>query len=438
MRQPTSLLLAALLTACQPEATPPRPLPAAAVRPALPLPVVEPNFPAPTGEAVAEPVVNLPPSEGVVIQQTSNGYSHCELIEGGDVQCWGRNRYGQLGDGTLNERGTPRVILRGAVQLAMHKLTSCALLRSGEVYCWGARNGVEAELLPGTVTTYGHSSERYLQSVRLRPTRIEGLPPTRLITHTAWQTCALTTGGEVYCWGVDPEHINREPSSALLLIASRGCLGAHLGTEEDYCDHLQVSFGLADVISHTAQRLEALSGSDALWGGESQHCARSRAGQVRCWGHRVRAPGVAPSVMHSQPVRVPPLDGAQQLASYKYGPLCALRAGALTCWDGDDPLTVPAALAAEPVKDIASSHRDQLYALTSSGRVLTLKHSAFESIISYADLLADIEHINSPSTATLCVTKRDGQSYCHKPYQHPANMERTKKGWCGTTTQIAE
>lgn len=66
----------------------------------------------------------------------------CALGTGSEppLSCWGDNTYGQLGDGTLNTRGTPSAIsplLRGVVDVGLGMEHGCALLESGLVYCWG-------------------------------------------------------------------------------------------------------------------------------------------------------------------------------------------------------------------------------------------------------------------------------------------------------------
>jgi alpha-tubulin suppressor-like RCC1 family protein len=35
----------------------------------------------------------------------------CAIRASGDLVCWGRNQYGRLGDGTLEDRGTPVLVL---------------------------------------------------------------------------------------------------------------------------------------------------------------------------------------------------------------------------------------------------------------------------------------------------------------------------------------
>jgi alpha-tubulin suppressor-like RCC1 family protein len=84
----------------------------------------------------------------------SAGSSHtCAVVESGDVFCWGRNLYGQLGDGTLTQRETTPVQvsgLTGVSELGAGLWHTCALTEAGEVFCWGHND--HGQLGDGTTT----------------------------------------------------------------------------------------------------------------------------------------------------------------------------------------------------------------------------------------------------------------------------------------------
>ncbi len=71
----------------------------------------------------------------------------CAVLSDGSVWCWGRNTWGNLGDGTLQpDRPIPKPVagLSGATRVAASissgRAHTCAVLSDGSVWCWGAGN----------------------------------------------------------------------------------------------------------------------------------------------------------------------------------------------------------------------------------------------------------------------------------------------------------
>ena len=79
----------------------------------------------------------------------------CAIISGGAVQCWGDNSYGQLGIGIIGkpDAGSPTTVsgLTGATAISAGGNFSCAILSSGEVECWGTNNS--GQLGNGTMSS---------------------------------------------------------------------------------------------------------------------------------------------------------------------------------------------------------------------------------------------------------------------------------------------
>ena len=62
----------------------------------------------------------------------------CVIRDDDNVLCWGSNRFGQIGDGTEDDRDTPTIVgLRGAVRIKAGAFQTCALLKDRSSYCWG-------------------------------------------------------------------------------------------------------------------------------------------------------------------------------------------------------------------------------------------------------------------------------------------------------------
>jgi alpha-tubulin suppressor-like RCC1 family protein len=119
----------------------------------------------------------------------------CATRIDGSVWCWGDGFFGQLGPAHVENRennGTPvRVELpEPAVDVSVGGAHVCAVTDSRKVYCWGWNAGAQCTLPP---------TEDLLGSVV--PSLVSDLPDVLSVSAGMLHTCALTVGGEVYCWG---------------------------------------------------------------------------------------------------------------------------------------------------------------------------------------------------------------------------------------------
>jgi len=132
--------------------------------------------------------------ESASFTQIDLGKAHsCATNYSGELFCWGRNSFGQLGDGTINNRMMPTMANLptgfSVMSVSAGGDHSCVVFNGSQPACWG-RNA-QGQLGDGTLLG------------KLEP---------RLISNTAWsgvssitageeQTCAVTLVGEVWCWG---------------------------------------------------------------------------------------------------------------------------------------------------------------------------------------------------------------------------------------------
>jgi alpha-tubulin suppressor-like RCC1 family protein len=130
---------------------------------------------------------------GIQASSVGAGESHsCAVTTTGAVQCWGYNYYGALGDNTTNDSLAPvtsKTSSPTAITLGLGANHSCAVLNnaSGNVQCWG-RN----EYGQLGIGSQANSSV---------PQNVYGLTQATTASGGDWHTCAIVGGGAVYCWG---------------------------------------------------------------------------------------------------------------------------------------------------------------------------------------------------------------------------------------------
>lgn len=125
------------------------------------------------------------------------GANHsCALLSSGQVQCWGDNAYGQLGDGTTTNRGTPATVLNlsGATLLSAGAYHTCAILNSGGITCWGQNQ-------------FGQLGDGNKNQNALLPVNVSGLSGQAIaVSSGGYHTCAIIADGSVNCWGDNTYH----------------------------------------------------------------------------------------------------------------------------------------------------------------------------------------------------------------------------------------
>ena len=246
----------------------------------------------------------------VVSAATGNHSGHaCVLTLAGGVKCWGYNYWGQLGDGTATDRGTPVDVLGltdGAVAIAMGGYHSCALVDDGDpntigygAKCWG--ENVFGNLGSG-ITNTGYAS----------PVDVQGLTTgVFAITGGLYHTCALVDDGDaaqsghrVKCWGYN----------------NFGKLGD--GTEGESNVPVDVVWndqwgGVVDIVA-----------------GGRFTCALTTPGGVKCWGDNERGQlGDGTTTGSATPVDVMGLQsGVVGITAGGYHACAMTSGGGLKCW----------------------------------------------------------------------------------------------------------
>jgi len=226
-----------------------------------------------------------------VVSIVGGGNHTCALTSAGGVQCWGANASGQLGDGTFVDRTTPTDVVglsSGVKALFGGVVHTCALMAAGGAKCWGAN--LDGQLGDGTKTTSPI------------PVDVVGLAAkTKTLVAGLAHSCALSTGGGVQCWGSNVY----------------GQIGDGTNTQRSTP---------TDVVG-------LISGVSALYSASSHTCALMTGGGAKCWGKNTWGNlGDGTQVDRSTPVDVVgPPDLAAIFTGHEHS--CALTAsGGAKCW----------------------------------------------------------------------------------------------------------
>ena len=248
----------------------------------------------PTDEAS---VVPLGPAAATAV---SAGAQHaCALLEGGVVRCWGNGGQGRLGSGGTDDRldgvagpagdeASVVALPEPATAISAGGTHSCALLASGDVACWGdafygqigaGRNDAR---LDGVVSGAGAAATDAAAIVTLKPaTTVQSkfaaaakIPAVAVAAGDAF-TCAITSGGEVRCWG-------KGDFGQL----GHGALDHRLEAASNQVADAATLVGGGPAPSDPARLGPGLGApAVAITAGYGAACATLATGAVRCWGN---------------------------------------------------------------------------------------------------------------------------------------------------------
>ncbi|WP_192483271.1 MULTISPECIES: RCC1 domain-containing protein [Cysteiniphilum] len=126
--------------------------------------------------------------------------SACFLTTTHDLYCWGNNKYGQLGNGTLENTNIPvKVDFGGLLQnneyitkASLQGSTACAISNLGKLYCWGWNNyTIDWSTADKTKPSYVFNTPSgFIHNLSIKAVNV-----------TRQMICAVTSDGQTYCWG---------------------------------------------------------------------------------------------------------------------------------------------------------------------------------------------------------------------------------------------
>ncbi len=132
------------------------------------------------------------------LEAAGNGHFTCGVTPGRITHCWGSNRHGQLGNGTNTGQGgqfgssvhTPVQVIGGLVfrNIRLGGDHTCATTDDGTGYCWG-RNA------------FGELGNGSAPNDVFQPTPVSGTQTYLHIATGDQHSCGVTPNGAAWCWG---------------------------------------------------------------------------------------------------------------------------------------------------------------------------------------------------------------------------------------------
>ncbi|MBN1439629.1 MAG: hypothetical protein JW929_09490 [Anaerolineales bacterium] len=262
---------------------------------------------------------------------SAGGNQTC-LIAAGGAKCWGDNRVGQLGDGTMENRNVPTpvtILSEKPTAIAVGYTYACALTASGGIFCWGSMVLDSPD---------GGQFDGY-----------------RAVAAGTTHICGLTTSGGVKCWGsnafgaLGDGSTEDRPVPVEVSGLGRGVSAIAVGVDFSCAVHNRgvKCWGSNDtgqlgngsysgsIIPSDASGLQ--SDVAGIAAGVFHACAWKTSGEVWCWGDNLIGElGDGSGTNSPFPVRVIGLEEGAKAVAVGGSHTCALtKTGGVNCWGGN-------------------------------------------------------------------------------------------------------
>ena len=363
------------------------------------------------------------------IQLGHGAFFACTLGFDRLVRCAGSNAHGQLGDGTLVGRATPKVVpgLTRVAQIAVGASHACARLDDATVRCWG--NNDEGQLGDGT------------DKDRAAPVAVTAIRGAVELAAGDGLSCMRDARGEVHCWGraqtleeADPSFKPHGGPGEKLVMPWKQvdaiAVGDHVVCGRLASGNYECLGGLPEM-RRALSNIHDISEVAALQLGVRFGCVRSVRGDVGCWGDNQRGQ-LGHSSDQRTPARVLDLVYAARLAAGSQTTCAVFLDGTARCW-GQVQLSAnassysPAPVAVPGWSDVTRIAADQgLCAVTTDGHIRCTAGSA--SVPPLEDVVDLVM-----TRAMSCARRRNNDVVCWDTYhREPAVIARRVTQLAGT------
>jgi alpha-tubulin suppressor-like RCC1 family protein len=272
---------------------------------------------------------------------TAGSLHACALLGGGQIECWGDNKSGQLGNGTTDNSSTPVIVpnISGALAVAAGGSSTCAILADRTVACWGANENGEL----GNGTTNGSPS----------PVPVTGLTNVSALAAGFAHMCALHVDGTIDCWGHGslgelgggstitcppcgssvPVRVNIGPATSIAAGTYFTCAVVG-GSVSCWGDNSNGVLGASTPVSSgTPTTVPNLTGVTAIAAGTDHVCALGPVQDIFCWGSNGEGQlGNGNTIDSPTPVLVASLEGIGVSLAAGASFTCAGIPHQVACW----------------------------------------------------------------------------------------------------------
>jgi alpha-tubulin suppressor-like RCC1 family protein len=269
---------------------------------------------------------------------SAGGDTSCSITDRGSAYCWGENKHGGLGNGSVID-SIPPVPVYGEhsfASVSAGSWSTCGVTTRGAAYCWGIN---EAGQL-GNGSRIGSNV----------PEPVSGGYTFTSVSVGWYNACGVTTGGAAYCWGLNQvgELGNGSKTSSNIPVAVAGKLKLKslstgivhtcgiTTTSNAYCWGSNFLGQLGNGSNNNSTQPVPVSGGltfDSISAGYRQTCGITTGGRAYCWGeNKFGQLGDGSNTDRNAPV---PVSGGLTFKSVSSGNqyTCAITtAGALYCW----------------------------------------------------------------------------------------------------------
>ena len=225
---------------------------------------------------------------------TTGEFHSCALQNTGRIRCWGANIFGQLGDGTHIGSDVPKLVseIESATTVSAGSTHSCAVLINGTIRCWGSNR----------LGALGNGSSD--EGVSTTPVGVRDIASAKKVAVGLAHSCALLDDGQVHCWG----------SNAL------GKLG--IGSDAAKSNYPRPVIGISDAVDVAVGILHS--------------CAVLASGKIKCWGAgeygELGNGGAGAGFYENSPVVVSGISDATAVSLGLFSSCARLASGRAACW----------------------------------------------------------------------------------------------------------